>query len=772
MIMSLLNIYSKTKWHLAIIFAALALVTTFPSAQDINPSVIKLENYQIPRVSTVPTIDGAIQRDEWQQATKVELKFETNPGENTEAKVKTTAYIMEDGETIYVAFDARDPNPEQIKAYFRDRDDIFQDDFVGIIVDTFNAERRGFEFFVNALGAQGDLTRDDTQNNEDSSWNAIWDSAGQVTDNGYIVEMAIPYRSLRFRAEPNEQTWGINFVRIHPRDSRVNISDAPFDRNRDCSICQYRKITGFKNLQSSNQFELTPTLTLSQSKQRAPLTTNEWTETDDQEAGLDIRWAISEDWIANATINPDFSQIEADAQQISVNRTDALFLREARPFFLEGRDYFNSQNNLIHTRNIVDPAYGAKLTGKNNGTTHAFLFADDEQTSFLLPSSLGSDLVRLDSLDSQVFAARVQTEFDQQNNIGVTLTHRSGGDYENQVAAVDTRYYFSESDSLQVQWMTSNTDNPSSIIDPNEGIEQHQSDNALTMSLRRNTRDYSLNAHYQRFGEDFRADLGFISRVDFEKSVLGGSYRWFGKEGSDWTRFSIWGDWDETTRLSDGQKLEEEVEMHFSIAGPMQFHTNFGGGTRTRYFEEDVNNFDPNEPPRSGNFDEDFFMIWTEFRPFKNLWFGNFMRFGDQLDFSNFTVGDLTLFEPHITWQVNQHLEASYDGVLYKLDVPANPTTGFIGEKYDVSIANFRLAYQFDLKSRLRLTGQYNDVTLEQDGYKNKELGWQLLYSYKLNPQSLVFIGYSSNGFEQDPLDQITDTNRTFFAKFSYVWQS
>ncbi len=751
-------------WRQAIISIVLINLLT-PSA------LAEKTTYTMPRVSIAPTIDGVIDDNEWSNASQVELKYDINPGENAPAPVATTAYIMEDGEYIYVAFDAKDPNPEQIKAYYRDRDEIFQDDFVGFIIDTFNAERRGFEFFVNPLGAQGDLTRDDTRFNEDSSWNTLWESAGKLYDDGYRVEMAIPYRSIRFPSQQAEQTWSIQFLRIYPRDSRRVLSNNQYDRNINCEICQYDKIIGFQNLEASNQFEITPTLTISRGKTRDPLSTQEWSEKNNEEAGLDLRWAITEDWIANATINPDFSQIEADAAQLNVNTTDALFLREARPFFLEGRDYFDSFNNLVHTRNIADPEFGVKVTGKSNSFTHAFMVAQDEQTSFLLPQALGSSLVQFENMASDIAIGRVQKDLGDKDTLGFTFTHREGDEYKNQVVSFDSRYHITEADYFRVQWMHSDTDNPSLITDPNSNNYRSDqkasaSDDAYTISYRHNKRDYLIRADYRSFGTDFRADMGFIGRVDLEQLIVGGEYRWFGENGSKWTRWSIFGDWDETKRISDGQKLEEEFEIHASISGPLQFHTNFGVGTRERYHE----GTDGNNVQRSGFFDENFYMMWAEFRPFRDLWFGNFIRIGDQLDFSNFEVGKITFLEPHINWQLGQHFSLRYDGVLYDLKV--DPSANFAGEHYKVNIANLRAAYQFDLRSRLRLTTQYADIKLEQDGYRSKNLGWQLLYSYKVNPQSLIFVGYSSQGFETDPLDSITDTDRTLFAKFSYVWQS
>ena len=184
----------------------------------------------LPRVNGNVRIDGNLNDDTWRQALQVDISYETNPGENTPAKVKTVAYLMEDGTNLYIAFDARDPNPEAIRAFLRDRDSAYNDDFVGVVIDSFNDERLAFDFFSNPLGAQMDLTNDDVNHREDDSWDAIWDSAGQITDEGYVVEMEIPLSQLRFQKVDGKQIWGIDIMRMYPRVSRTRISSKPMDR--------------------------------------------------------------------------------------------------------------------------------------------------------------------------------------------------------------------------------------------------------------------------------------------------------------------------------------------------------------------------------------------------------------------------------------------------------------------------------------------------------------------------------------------------------------
>ncbi len=725
-------------------------------AQGIQSSYAKKQSYSIPRIDTAPTIDAVIDFDEWQQAHIVDLAYETSPAENAPAKVKTTAYMMEDGEHLYFAFKAEDPSPENILAFLRDRDRIFQDDFVGVVVDTFNDERKGFEFFVNALGAQGDLTIDDTQNREDSSWDAVWESLGQVTEDGYVVEMAIPYRALRFPANAEEQTWGIRFLRVHPRESRTIYADSPGDRAQDCSLCIANKVTGMPSLESGTNLDITPTLTHVQSEQRDLDESTEWEDNSDTELGADIRWAMTENWILNATLNPDFSQVEADAGQLDINRTFSLFFPEARPFFLDGAEYFSTANRLVHTRNIADPDYGLKVTGKQNGSSSGVIVARDTNTSFLLPGSLGSDLAELEGVESDVFIGRYQMDIGAKNNFGALVTHRKADGYDNTVTALDGKYFFTENDSLQVQYMHSDSSNPISIQEEFD-VAAEQSDDALSLRYRHTKRDYGLRASYSDFGEDFRADMGFIGRVNYKQLVLGGNYTWYGEEGSDWTRWGFFGDWDRTEDQS-GRLLEEESEIHFNLRGPKQFNTNFGVVTRDRLYDDVM-------------FKEDNFMMWFEFKPLSNLTLGNFMIIGDQIDFANTQLGHRKLFEPYINWQIGKHLNLRISGTTQQLKVPG-------GELFNAKLADTRISYQFSIRSRLSLTLQNTSIERNQALYlddevdaRSKYFGLQVIYSYKINPLSLVYLGYSDNAFEDDNLSSLTKTDKTIFAKFSYMWQ-
>jgi len=712
-------------------------------------------DYQIPRVETSPVIDAVIDVGEWEKASTVELGFEISPGENVGAKIKTTVLMMEDGKFIYFAFIAKDPNPENILVFLRDRDKIFEDDYVGIFLDTFNDERRGFEFFVNVLGVQGDRTIDDTQGFEDPAWDAIWQSHGQLTNEGYIVEFAIPFSTLRFTPELPEQTWGITFVRSYPRSSKMLLSDHPANRDQDCTLCQASKLRGMAYLESSGKLEITPALTHIRNERKDLEGNGDWQSANsDTELGVDIRWAMTENWIMNVTLNPDFSQVEADTEQLNINTTFSLFFPESRPFFLDGAEYFSSSSNLVHTRNIAEPDFGLKLTGKAEKNSAGIIVARDEITSFLIPGSLESRVATLSGIESEVMVARYQRDISEKSNFGGLLTHRSGAGYHNTVASFDGKYFFSDFDSIDIQLMYSDSDNPLSIQSDFE-LAPNQSDMAYFAKFERKKRNYSLLAEYKNFGSDFRADMGFISRVDYKLTRLGGSYTWYGNKDNPWTKWGLYGDWD---KIEDqqGQLIQEEYELRFNLTGPKQSNAAFGVTTRTRFYQNIY-------------FDEDSFFALFEFKPWSNLTYFTYIGLGDQVDFDNAQLGESKLIEPSIIWQLSKHFDFRLSATYQELDVAG-------GRLFTANLYDTRLAYQFNVRSRLSLTIQSTDIDRDPELYSRpvdrqfKSVGTQLIYSYKVNPLTLIYLGYSDHALDNDRFSSLERTDKSIFAKFSYMW--
>ena len=727
------------------------LVLGFSSSETLAQS---LPNYDIPRVNTVPRIDGQIDREEWRLATRIPVNIETNPNNNVPAEVEAEALLMEDGEVLYVAFIALDPEPDQIRAFYRDRDTLWNDDWVGIILDTFNDERRAFEFFSNPFGVQADAIKDDVNDDEDESWNAIWDSAGQVNESGYVVEMAIPVKQLRFTPSENNQTWGIDLVRSYPRDRNTRIANNPQSRDISCYICQISKADGFANLPASRNLEVIPTLTSSAVENRNPATGGWDRESIDPEASLDVRWGISQDLYLNATLNPDFSQVEADSAQLDINNTFSLFFPERRTFFLDGADYFDTFERLVHTRNIADPDYGAKVTGKSGGHTYAVLTANDVNTSFLIPRSLGSSVASLGEVESKVAIGRYRFDIFENSTIGALITNRSADGYNNTVSSIDAVLRPSDRDSISIQTMHSSSDYPS-LIQNQYGQAGSLSDSSHRLEYRHNDRRWDWRLGYTDMGDDFRADLGFVNRVDFKFVVATVGHTWFGESDDFFNRIRVALDYDRTEDQS-GLQLEEEFEVFVNMNGPRQsFFNGLFGGSETYW--------------NGKYFDEQFNQMVVGFTPRANLRLSALIRIEDVVDFANTRLGRSKRFGPSINYRWGKHLELDLDHTLQQFNVEG-------GRLFTANLTDLKTTYQFSARSFLRFTLQYTDNKRNQELYvspvqsRSKQLTTQLLYSYRVSAATRFFIGYSDAGFQNDTYDSIEKTNRTIFAKFSYAW--
>ncbi|MDB0051523.1 carbohydrate binding family 9 domain-containing protein [Gammaproteobacteria bacterium] len=747
-----MELFPHPSFRLSTSLVLLALVITlFPSLELHAQS---LNNYNIPRVDIKPRIDGQIDQGEWSQATRIPVNIETNPNDNVPAEVEALALLMEDGEVLYVAFIALDPDPDQIRAFYRDRDSMWNDDWVSIVLDTFNDERRAFEFFANPYGVQADAIQDDVNGDEDESWNAIWNSAGQINEDGYVVEMAIPMKQLRFTPSETNQTWGIDLVRFYPRDRGTRIANNPRDRNISCYICQISKADGFANLTRSRNLEIIPTITSTAVENRNPAMGGWVSETVDAEGSLDVRWGISQDLYLNATLNPDFSQVEADSAQLDINNTFSLFFPERRTFFLDGADYFDTFERLVHTRNISDPDYGLKITGKNGDHTYALLTANDVATSFLIPRSLGSSVASLGEVESKVAIGRYRFDIFENSTIGALITDRRADGYNNTVSSVDAVLRPTEQDSISIQSMHSSSDYPAPI-QSQYGQAGSLSDTSQRLEYRHNDRRWDWRLGYTDMGDDFRADLGFVNRVDFKFVVATVGHTWRGESDDFFNLIRVALDYDRTQDQS-GLQLEEEFEVFLNMSGPKQsFLSGLFGGSETYW--------------NGKYFDEQFNQLRVGFTPRANLRLSALIRVEDIVDFANTRLGRSKRFGPSVNYRWGKHLELDLDHTLQQFDADG-------GRLFTANLTDLKTTYQFNARSFLRFTLQYTDNKRNQDLYvrsvqaRTKQLTTQLLYSYRFSAATRFFIGYSDAGFQNDTYDAIEKTNRTVFAKFSYAW--
>ncbi len=745
-----------------------------------DPDTFARENgisYSIPYTESSPRIDGIISQGEWAGASIVNLDNETEPSQNVPAVVGTEVFMMEDGSNFYLAFNASDPEPESIRAFFSDRDTGFDDDRVGVILDTFNDERRSFEFYSNPFGVQMDSVSSETVGGMGGgppmfgggmSWNAIWDSAGKITEKGYTIEMKIPLDQLRFHSGLDKQIWGIDLVRYYPRDKSHKFSNNNKDYNVSCYLCQLKKAEGFKKLEQGLNLRIVPTLTGTYSKHRMPLGmwdattskmgTGEWNDRLKLEGGADIRWGINQDSYLNATINPDFSQVEADVAQLSVNSTYSLYYPEKREFFLEGNDYFNTPANLVHSRNILSPDYGFKLTGKHDVHSYGLFFTNDVTTNLIIPGQQGNliaslkDRENLKDIESLNTAFRYRSDLNRDINFGVIFTNRNADDYSNTVAGIDGNIRLGISDTIVMQLINSHSEYPESIR-TDYGQKEKLNDYAYSIKYSHDDMKWFWSTRYEEYGNDFRADMGFITRVDYNELGLNFGHKWLYGPGSRFNRISL-GSGFEWTRDESGKKIGDDFDITLNVEGPMR---SFMFLTLKKGEELYNGRF----------FDKDKVSLFGRIRPYASVDISMDISYGDDIDYYNTRQGKQFSFGPWVDLKIGKHFLASMKHTYQKMEVN--------GEKlYSTNLSDLRFTYQFTIRSFLRVTAQHNDTRYNSALYtfdmysRYKDMTTQLLYSYKITPQTRFYIGYSDAGFQDDMRGSIYKTDRNVFTKISY----
>lgn len=737
----------------------LAMAATFSISSFAATSIPTLQQANI-------TLDGQLNEPEWQQARNVDIKFITLPSDQGESPLSTTAKVFDDGEHLYIAFDAKDPNAQQIRAAFRNRDNIWNDDLVGLKIDPYNNKQLAYQFFINPLGSQGDSIENALTGMESSAWDGFWDAAGQINDDGFVVEVVIPYSVMNFPQTAGEKTWALEFIRYRPRDSRERISSVDITHSNKCWVCQMEPFTGFANAKGSNQLVVVPALVAGRSEQRGNKQTP-WQTENNTEASLDVKWGVTQDITLNATVNPDFSQVEADAAQLSINNPFTLFFEETRPFFTENAEYFNSNWNLVHTRNIGQSDVGAKITGRIDQHTFGFFSADDDKAVILTPGNLGSGIQVLDQ-KSQNAAARYSYAYSNDLSVGAVATYRSAGDYENSLVSVDGTYRITGQDTFTWQYANSETE-----FDPVlQGRNDTLSDDAYRLSYQHSERTWSVSSRYDNRGEAFRADLGFMPESDWNKFVIGGDYTYFFDNPGFFNRYMILGDWD-ITHNEAGELIEKEIEVYQDLYGPKELMVELGFYQRQRVGQR----LDPSNSAIDGNtnlYSEHGKTFFAEIKPIGGLYLNTFVRWGDALDLANRRLSQDMEARVVANYSINQHLEVKFRHTYRAMEYASQPI-------FSANLADLRVTYQFNNRSYVRLAMIHTNIARHAENYlpelqagvdeRTKSLSTQLLYSYKVNPQTVFFLGYSDAAVNEEQLSDLVKVERNAFMKVSYAWQ-
>lgn len=732
-------------------------------AQEVESAVGPgADPFQVTRASGPIEVDGVLEDAAWRDAVPLALTHEWFPGDNVQPPVETEVRVLYDDENLYLAFLARDPDPDAIRANLADRDTPFQDDHVGFMVDPFNDERRGFQFRVNPLGVQMDAIFSENEGFEDFSWDAIWDSDGRITDEGYLVEVAIPFKSLRFPRSTDVQTWGFVAFRSYPREVRHRIRSHPTDRDRACLLCQMNKMTGIQGVDPGRNVEVAPTLTAVRSDVRP-----EWPQGDfhngdpDYEVGVTGRWSVTSNMVLNGTVNPDFSQVEADVAQLDVNNRFALYYPERRPFFMEGADFFLTPMNVIFTRTVANPSVGTKLTGKEGANAVGFFLTQDRVNNLIFPSNQGS---APHSLDEDVTAGvlRYRRDVGEGSTLGGLMTVREGEDYHNRVFGADAFLRLSPTNTVQAQLLRSETEYPSDVSSIFDQKEEAFGGNAIHLQFVHRSREWFVRATGEQKDRDFRSDAGFIPRVDTRDGNLMLQRTWWASEPGQWYSFLNAGALVSRIEDLDGNLTDERIQLIGGYSGPMQSNVNVALARRKELF--------------AGTLHEklDAAFVGFDFRPSGMATLGFGSELSKTINYLNAREGTQITAGPTAELKLGRHLNLNLRHSYRRLTHD--------GEwSFVANLSEVRAVYNFNVRSFFRAIVQYQNVERNPALYEipvdreARSVFTQFLFSYKVNPQTVLFLGYSDNsqGLLTPELvrTDITRANRTFFLKLGYAWR-
>jgi hypothetical protein len=764
-------------------------------APPVNAGKIPLS--KIPLVHRAPKLEDFVE-DRPREAELAVTDFRQNsPGDGIPATETTTAYLSYDNKNLYVAFVCKDEEGS-VRAHLSKREDLDQDDGVGVLLDTFRDFHRAYYFFANPLGVQEDAIYTEGQG-YDFSFDTLWDSPGRVMNDGYIVFFSIPFKSLRFSHAP-EQTWGVALYRMILRKSEYDYW--PYVTQRVEGLTQqFAPVGGLENVSPGRNIQLIPYGMLANDhflNQPAPVSPPGITpppafvDQFEHRAGLDAKFVAKDALTFDVTLNPDFSQVESDDPQVTINQRFAVFFPEKRPFFIENAGFFMTPINLFFSRQIADPQFGSRMTGKLGKWTLGALVIDDRQPGLGFTS--GPYATR--AVDGVV---RVAREFGNQSYIGAFVSSRDFADTSNRVASLDARLKFSKNwvvDAQAVHTWTRQDANAGLtclwVPQNAQGIGSQQG-NALWLDTSYTGRHLAFSVNYNDFSPNFCTDLGFVNRIDIRQNNAFGNYFWrpenskivdFGptvSETVDWNHAGILQDW----QAALGFQVDLTKQTTFSISR----------GEALEVFD-------------GIDFRKHSTAFFASTQPYK--WISFSARYTTGIGENFFPAQSLAPFQPFLgnvnrvtfgfTLRPSSRFRLDESLIYYRLGTRAGWTTPPFSPGQSIFnnyLNRAKLNYQFTKELSLRLILDYNatlsnsnlfDLQRSLGGSDNpngpfaptKLFTTDVLFTYLLHPGTAVYLGYN-DGFTDLTLNPAASppvrplgapnntTNRLFFVKLSYL---
>lgn len=711
------------------------------------PAQTEIEAKRIPRVARPPRLADFIEGKPREAELVINDFRQFQPGDGVPVSQPTTAYLSYDDRNIYIVYVCKD-DPAQVRSRIAKREQIMTDDRVTVVIDTFHDHQRAYWFDVNAHNIQADGNVTDGVE-DDPSWDTLWHSEAKLVADGYLALFAIPFKSLRF---PNaeQQTWGLILGRWINRNNEFSLWPR-LSKRQPGFVRQGGDLTGLDGISAGRNVQLIPYGSFARSKY-LDTSVPRFTTENASRAGLDAKMVLKDAFTLDVALNPDFSQVESDEPQVTVNQRYEVFFPEKRPFFLDNAGFFKTPQNLFFSRRIADPQFGARLTGKIGRWAIGALAADDRA-----PGETPAEGHPLRGLRAGVGVLRVQREFLRDSGVAFMATSQDFGNTHNRVASLDTRIRVLPNWILSGQAMSSDT---------RLATGQRLAGPAYYADFAHAGRHFVSQTSYVDRSPNFRANLGFVNRVDMREASNVTGYVWR-PEGSRIVSFGpqvkTLINYDRLGRLQDWSiNPEFEVELPrmtklslerwegfelYANRGFRKHHTEFGVETQwLRWLDTEAGitrgtavNFYPASglAPFIANSLET--QLGLTLRPNSRT------RIDETYIYTRLGTGDQSVFNNHI------------------LRLKAN--------------------YQFSRELSLRAIFDYNSVLPNQalvDLEREKHLGADVLLTYMLNPGTALYVGYTdlfdnlalnptiSPALKRTSFPDL-NTGRQVFVKLSYL---
>ena len=743
--------------------------------------LLQVEELEVPTLTGELQLDGKILEPLWDRAAFYQIKLETYPALLEPSPVRTDVKIGRIGNDLLIGFIAFDPEPKKIQAPLRDRDSIEVDDYVGLSIDPNGKLLNTFEFYVNARGVQADWVRNRVDDTRSRDWDADWESAAHIGEFGYSVEMVIPLSEIGIPEVVPPLKRIVLFKRHYPREIRHYLT-----------AVTTREVPQRESPHKKTLF-VVPGITLLNDYTRDPVKDDAWEKDYKSEVHLDLGYRILPSFGIRATFNPDFLEVEADLTDFNINDPFTPLDVEKRSFFLKDIENFGTPFDLVYTRNIVDPQAGVNASGTIDEFTTGNFLVYDKDLSVIVPGNLSSEEVELDNQTTSG-AFRYRYDFGPGATAGLISTVRTdGGDYYNLLGGVDFFRRFTPSNYLRAQWVYSGTEysedfnealceQPEACTDPDDTIglpgqtplneqvlradpTRTYNDDALQIRYKYDHRKGFFIARYMDVGEDFRGDLGYLTRVDYRLySLSGGLNRYFGggEEGRQRLRPSL--NFYRQDSQS-GELLTESREIWLNYWGLYQTWLRLGFRNR----ERTAKRFLQNTLEIEGNsryFTENQLEYRIESSVLKNFRFIIAGKFGTQIDTDNYRLGDIIEVIPEIRWSPTSNIEIGLKNIYRQLDVDEGRlyTENYLGLNLFYHLSNgsfFRFTLIDDYLKREPELYLFEDVDeLERD------IITELLFAWKPTQLNTFFIGAKGDAVDSDELDSPSFDAASFYIKY------